>query len=376
MGHSGSFETRKLPKEATILNKSLNNAGKTAGVVIFGVAGIVITMWVGLIISDLLAFYLTYAFVYRMLDNYSINEWICRGAGVCFGLGVGYYLHNFLYRVVKRDKKWMAIVAALLLAGFAMMYIVSWPYSGGIFDPFSGKAQAVYLRMPDGTIKRFPKGMKYDPDTGRPLQEFDPATAEEYQRQQGVQKKMSAVWKTPADANNITSKDSDDNLVLWVEKIQRSDDLTIVYLACEGKNGEAGKLKPVSTVSFFWNDQNWTSAVAETYLVDNWGRSYDPEPGAATFYESLETTGALSWTNPHIFHTIRVDEICRFALAFPGLGPDTSQLRLHLANFEPGLDLNNALDRAERIPNRTPAQPAASPSPVTVTPAAPAGAPR
>lgn len=344
---------------------SLRSVSRKAGGVVLVAAGVGLGFWLSLVLADVLTFVWVYSSVDNMMEDYGFSEYLGKLIAVAFAALVGYFTHTVLLKVIKRDKKWVPMVAGVMAVWFVVMYLVSSPYTSGLFNPFSGQARAVYLRMPDGTIKSFPKGLKFDPDTGRRLEKFTPATAEEYQKQQGAKKKTSLLWKTPADSNQVTSTVRGDNLELWVEKIQVAPDRTIIHLACEGRNGKAATLRPVSNVyNFLWKGQGYDITIRGTYLADDSGQTYDPSASSAV-YDSTETSyGWGPWENFHPTRYVRVDEIYRFTLTFPPLRQGTFQLRLHLAYLEPALDLDSALAKAEKIPPIVQVQP---PGPVEAT---------
>ncbi len=358
---------------------SVRSVGRKAGGFVLVAAGIGLGFWFCLILADVLTFVWVYSSVKNAMEGYGMSEYLGKLVAVTFATLIAYFANGVLHKVIKRDKTWVPIVAGVLAAWFVVMYFVSSPYTSGLFNPFTSQAQAVYLRMPDGTIKSFPKGLKFDPDTGKKLKEFDPATAEEYQKQQ--EKKKRSFGKSPSDPNQVVSED----LVLWTEKIQIAPDRTIVYLACQGKDGQPGWLLPNSSSgTFTWRGQIYLITTSQAaYLVDDSRQAYNLSADTA-LYDSVKTSSTIieHWygdkeiENFWPAHYVRVDETYHFDLTFPTLRQGISQLRLHLAYFSPALDLDSALAKAEKIPPIPQVQPsnpveAAAESPVAATPSPP-----
>ena len=182
-------------------------------------------------------------------------------------------------------------------------------------------------------------------------------------------KKTSFFGKTTSSQSLVVTKYEGYNLALWVEEVQVASDRTIVHLACQGRDGKAGWLTPSSYIyNFAWNGQtyNWTPELKYLpYLVDDSGQPYNVSADSGV-YDSVYTFDRRFWERESFLpaHYVRVDEIYRFYLAFPPLQQGVSQLRLHLDDFEPSLELDSAVAKAERIP---PIPPPQLPSPVVAT---------
>jgi len=357
---------------------SVRDVGKKAGGAVLAAAGIGIGFWLCLILADVLTFVWIYSSVYNVMDGYGISEYLGKLVAVAFAALVTWIGDKILRNLIKRNKKWALMAAGVMAAWFVVMYFVSSPYTSGLFNPFDGRARAVYLRMPDGTIKSFPKVLKFDPDTGRVLKEFDPATAEEYQKQQ--EKKKRSFGRSPSDPNQIVSED----LALWAEKIELAPDRTIVHLACQGKDGQAGWLLPNSSSgTFTWRGRSYFITTAQpAYLVDDSGQAYKLLTDTAV-YDSVKTSYTVTvvehWYGDKMntiedfqpAHYVRIDETYHFDLTFPTLRQGISQLRLHLVYFSPALELDAVLAKAEKIP---PIEQVQSPSPVEATAESPVAA--
>jgi hypothetical protein len=330
------------------MGSNARNAAKVAVTVVGVGAGV----WISLIVSDLLTFWWTYSTVVDAVELYGLSEYPARMIGVLFAAIVTFIANNILWNVIKRDKKWVPMLAGVMILWFAVMYQVSSPYTTSLFNPFSGEARAVYVKMPNGTIKKYPRTMKYDPDTGQKLEEFDAATAQEYQRQQGRKTRASAFrWKSNSKSDQVESKWESENLVLWAEKVELGSN-TIVSLAVQGKGGGEGWLLPNSRIEEYFNphtQQTYTWAAGEEmmpYLVDDSGRIYR-KTGDTAAYDSFQSSRTGFFSSKRTYtpaHHVRKDEIYRFALLFEKLKSDVAHLRLHVYWFKEALELGPLLE--------------------------------
>lgn len=341
-----------------------------AGKVVLTAAKIGLGVWVSLILADVLSFLYLYLSTANVLESYGLPEYGAKFVAVLFAAPVAYYLNNILWKMIKRDKRWIPALTSVMALWFGIMFLVSSPYENNAFNIFSGQA-GKYYRDQYKRIHAVPSGAKVGPN-GEEVLRFDRDAAQEYERQQGIRKR-SFFGKSASNTNEVTSTIVGDNLVLWVEKMEIAPDRTIIYLACAGKDGKPGWLRYNSAVNAVWRGQtyNWFPAQEMIpYLADDSGQTYNLRSDLA-MYDSFQTsyTTIKGWFKDSVHenfwpaHQVRVDEIYRFALIFGTVRQETSRLRLHLHWFKPALDLDDALIRAEKIPAIPPPQPPPPPPP-------------
>ena len=304
---------------------SLRSVSRKAGGVVLVAAGIGLGFWLSLVLADILTFVWVYSSVNNVMEGYGVSEYLGKLIAVAFAALVGYFTHTVLLKVIKRDRKWVPMVAGVLAVWFVVMYLVSSPYTSGLFNPFDGRARAVYLRMPDDTIKSFPKRLKFDPDTGKKLKEFDPATAEEYQKQQAGKKTSSF---SPSLLDRLFGRDlpRDAELQMEIEKIETLPDRTILHFAVRrADNSRLGR---------FYRPQG-------CYLSDETGQTYDLIQDNAAYPSSdlVDSESHKPWTEDSSSgkvaetRVVRQDETYRFTDEYPPLKPDIRRLRLHDSRF-------------------------------------------
>lgn len=309
--------------------------------VILTLVGAGIGVWVSLIIADILTFWWVYSSITNVMSDYGISEYIGKIIAVVFAAMVCMVINKILASMAKRNKKWVPMLAGLMAAWFVVMYFVSSPYTSSLFNPFSGKAQAVYLKMPDGKIKAFPKGLKFDPDTGKPLKDFDPATAEEFQKQVGAKKTSSSYF---GDSSSIKLTSFMDDIEIRVDKVQVAPDRTVLHFSA-GPNSSLDA-SVVMPRSIYLTDDNGRVI---NYVSDDVG--YENQTIALIYDRKIRP--------------VKVGEIFHYTMTFGALREGTSQLVLHYnqeGTTGSDADLTGLFSRAENIP-AIPAPPPPSPPP-------------
>ncbi len=159
-----------------------NSVRKVGGIVLV-VAGVGIGIWVSLILADVLTFLWIYSSSHKILEGYGTSEYFAKIVSVVFATFIMLIVHGTFWSMIKRDhKRWVPMVASGMLVWFVIMYVVSSPYAGSSFNPFSGEPQVMYYRDSNNLIVKMPKGAKTGPE-GQSLQLIDQKTAEEYRKQ-------------------------------------------------------------------------------------------------------------------------------------------------------------------------------------------------
>jgi hypothetical protein len=148
------------------------------------VTGVVLA-YATFLILDLLVAWSIYGYFFRGLSRYGIPEYIGGILAVWLAAAVVWFWPTVVFSVVTRRKSWIWKVALGVSVWFGVLYVVSYPYSGGLFNPFTGAPRFRYSMTTDGVIRKFPMGFTTDPDFGLPLRDFDPIAAAQYHRQQG-----------------------------------------------------------------------------------------------------------------------------------------------------------------------------------------------
>ncbi len=319
-------------------------AKKAAGAALT-LAGIGLGFWICLILADVLVFAWIYSSVENVMEGWRVDYNLGRIVAVIFAALFSFIAGKILLNIIKRNKNWIPMLAGCMIIWFATMYVVSSPYTSGLFNPFDGLSRANYDRLPNGRIQTFPKNVLYDPDTGQELKELDSVTAVEYQKQQGS-KKPGHFWdrwfSKPVEVESLRDED---NLVLWAEKIQVSQDKMIVSLACKSKDE---------------SEQGWllSEDFTGTYIVDNTGHIYNWTADSGV-YDSLVILESHLFSKNDLIaaHQVRVGEIYHFTLTFPPLQEGASEPQLYLQWFKKPLSLDEAWANAENIPAPPPPAP-------------------
>ena len=142
---------------------------------------------------------MAYSSGHTALVAYVNQEYLNKFLAVVFAAGATVALDTFFRRLLRRDSRWAFMLGGVMAVWFLLMFTVSFPYGGGIFDPTTGEARAKYLRMSDGTIKRFPVGVNFDPETGQALLTFDKKTAAEFNKQKETRGVVAAAKKSAGE---------------------------------------------------------------------------------------------------------------------------------------------------------------------------------
>ncbi len=307
--------------------KNLKDFSRKIGGIALIAGSIGVGTWIGLIIADLLIFLWLFSTFNNAMETYSVSEYPGKLIALIFAAAISVLSHSILKNIIKRDKRWIYLVSAIMAAWFAVMYVISSPYTSGLFNPFSGRSRAMYLRQTDGKIKLFPIGLKFDPGSGRELQELDPSTAEEYHKQNGTQADSPRLWFWQRTSRpEASSTEVGDDLTVWVEYVELQPKQTVIHFACKAKSGKSGYLR--------------TKAARGTYLIADNGDSFDSVHSSID-YDSTVTDGWGPWGREFPVKYIREDEVYHFTIIFMPVSQGAKGMKLHLLFFEPILDLDS-----------------------------------
>lgn len=265
---------------------------------------------------------------------YGTNEYFARIVALGFTIFVTFMSDRLLRNIImRRNQKWVPALAGMMAVWFVIMWVASSSYSGSIFNPFTGEAQARYVKI-DGVIKKFPKGMNYDPDTNRPLQDFDTATADEYKKQQEgpakpakpISKKEQGFFESLFSSTPVarpvvlTDSWSSGGLDVQIDKMIVGSQNTILVLSAHGG-------KNISDL--------YPSAVA--YLTDQNGVVYNLIQSSVEFM-----TFKGFWGN-YEARQVLAGEVYHYRMVFPPLGSDAVKIKFHIQQY----GINNTLEEVE-----------------------------
>ncbi len=350
------------------------------------IAGLVAAVWVGLIIADLLTFYLIYSKATATLILFgAMGEEGANIMGLLFAVFVTVCFHGLSVHLLLRRRRALFAMVVVAIAWFGMVGIVKAPYMADALFNGQGVAIYKYAKMPDGTIVKYPKGLTHDPKTNRPLAEFNTATADEYLAQEAKPKAKPEVkpeakkeegffdWlfgkssapqaQAPAQIrikdvwHDRTAGNSQDySIVVRVEKIQLDSNQTI--LICSTEPQEAyGYLTQRSP--------------DKTYMTDDKGRPYNLIQETVSYENYKIDPGPFSRYEFYNLHKVRPGESYSYALHFTKLSPDVQALRLYYLGVV--VDISSLLANIEKLP--PPAVVAEAPKPKPEPPAPPPATP-
>lgn len=291
-------------------SKRLSRAGGVALTAI----GIGAGFWVSLVLADVLTFVWVFFDIDNKLEGYGVNEYGSKIAAAIFAALIAWFANTILLRIIKRDKKWVPIVAVLMVAWFAVMYVVSSPYNGSPFNPFNGKAQD-YYRDQYGVIHSIGRGAEIGPH-GETVQPFDKEAAQEYERQSGKPNlNFLERW--------LGNSSDDITLHVDVEQVEIFPDKTILHFAVRRTDN--------SRLGRFYQPQGWN------YLSDETGQTYNLTNDNATYPDWVDANSHKDFDNsdkPHAeTHIVRPDEVYRFTTEYAPLKSNINHLRLHDSRF-------------------------------------------
>jgi hypothetical protein len=301
------------------------------------VAGIV-AVFVGLvIIGDVVNFWWFYSRGRDSLILYgAIQEDAARIMATLFAILMMLLFHRIFVQLLLRKKKIVAmkVVAAVVLWSLPM-YVVKTPYMAGAL--FNGQGGALYkfAKMPNGEILKYPRGLKYDPKTNRPLSDFDTATADEYLAQEAKKKAEAEKAVAKPQAQNTESgffdwlfgkepaKPTPPEWVLSmeVEQIEVLPDKTAIHFAVKRTDKDRA--------GFFYEPSG-------NYLTDEKGQTYDLARSGAAYQSAVDAeTHTVPFTSGKraFVQDVRRDETYRFIDEYPPLAEGIHHLRLHDSRF-------------------------------------------
>lgn len=296
------------------------NLKKVGGAVLV-VAGVGFGFWFSLILADVITFVWAFLSIGNVLEGRGVNEYIAKLVAVAFAGSICWFANRILYYAIKRDKRWVPIVAAIMVAWFVVMYIVSSPYSGSPINPFNGKAQQCY-RDQYGVIHLIGRGAEAGP-YGEAVKPCSAEDAQEYQRQSGGSGiSFLGKWLF-GDQPEAMALRAD------VEQVEILPDKTVVHFAVTRINNfRAGR---------FYRPNGWN------YLADESGQTYDLTKDNGEYPNWVDAQTHKDFDNSDKPHAdtkiVRPDEVYRFTAEYSPLRSGIHHLRLHDSRFgEANLD--------------------------------------
>lgn len=95
---------------------------------------------------------------------------------------------SYIFR--RRETKKLLIIGGALSVYMLILYFVSQPSEGQLFNTVTGQSMYRVSRDTNGNLEKWPLGHRYHQKTGNPLLELTPELAAEYHRQQELKKKQ------------------------------------------------------------------------------------------------------------------------------------------------------------------------------------------
>lgn len=158
--------------------EKLNKVGSIA----WTIAKIGLGIYLGLLVTSILNALGFYWFFSDNIQSFGVDYYFARPMALGLAVLYGYTIHWIFRRLILLDRRWLLGAGGLIGVWFLLTAVLHMPYKDKSFDPTNGEPQQMYLKLPNGEYKFFPKGLKYDPDTGKELKEFDSNTADELEK--------------------------------------------------------------------------------------------------------------------------------------------------------------------------------------------------
>lgn len=289
------------------------------------VVGLAAAVWVMLIAMDLLTFYMIYSKATDTLILFgAMGEEGANIMGILFAVFVTFCFHGLSRHLLLRRKRGLFAIIVVAIAWFGMVGIAKAPYMADALFNGQGVAIYKYVKMPDGKIVKYPKGLTHDPKTNRPLAEFDTATADEYLAQETKRPAKPEAKNEPGFFDWLFGEKKPDPpewaLRMEVEQIDILPNKTVLHLAVTRTD----------------NDRTgWFYQPVGNYLSDETGQTYDIQGSGAAYdrYVDSETHTADIKLKRTAVHEVRRDETYRFIDEYSPLKEGIHKLRLHDSRF-------------------------------------------
>ncbi len=303
------------------------------------IAGLVAAVWVGLIIVDLLTFYLIYAKATETLILFgAMGEAGANIMGLLFAVFVTICFHGLSRHLLLRRRRALFAMVVVAIVWFGMVGIVQAPYMADALFNGQGSALYKYAKMPDGTIVRYPRGLTHDPKTNRPLADFNTATADEYLAQEAKRQPKPEAKKEEGFFDWLFGETKPDPpewaLRMDIERIDIYPDKTVLHYGVTRTDNERA---------------GWFYQPSGNYLSDDTGQTYDLASDDAAYpsWVDAEThKGTVTSGKRALVHEVRRDETYRFTNTYPALKEGIRNLRLHDSRFAE-IDLEYQLWQAQ-----------------------------
>ena len=164
-------------------SNSARSAARKVGGVVLVAAGIGIGGYLLLILADIATLWWVFSRMSTVLSARGVDSDLANIYGVAFAVFSAFAAHGILWLLLTRKTRlWALRIGAIMLVWYGAIYAVSYPYSGGAINVWTGQAQVKYYRDSSNRIVTMPIGAKTGPE-GQPLQVIDPKTAEEHTQQ-------------------------------------------------------------------------------------------------------------------------------------------------------------------------------------------------
>ncbi len=145
-----------------------------------------------------------YGYFFKKLVGYGVPGYLSGILAVWLVAIILWFGPAVILSLLKHRKDWIWKVAIIISIWLGIMYVVSYPYSDSLFNPFTGQSQFRYSRTGNGKIEKFPSAFTVNPKTGLPLHDFDSKVAEEYSEQQEQVKQKSVITKNQSQSYSDT----------------------------------------------------------------------------------------------------------------------------------------------------------------------------
>ncbi len=227
-------------------------------------------------ILDVVMAWQIYSWFFQPLVNSGIPETLSGAIAVWFMAAVMFILPTFIYSLLRNRSKALLIAATVVSAWFVVVYFISLPKEGQLFNPMTGKTMYRYSETPGGEIKLLPLGYQYDPVTGIPLKDLTPDVV----RGSSISGKIAQILSQTKNEIPVCDpiKDLGNNVVLKSTQ----------EVKCPGASARETRSCVLNTrLSAPMSPDNWTEATGKRLC-------FTPKRPAVDF-EQVDSTGGTFW---------------------------------------------------------------------------------
>ncbi|MFA5287395.1 MAG: hypothetical protein WC394_03900 [Candidatus Omnitrophota bacterium] len=121
-----------------------------------------------------------YGYFFERFTEYGVPGHLSGILAVWFTAMILWFGPTIIISLLKHRKDWIWKSAIIISVCLGVIYVISYPYSNSLFNPFTGQPNFRYSKNSDGIIEKFPRAFTVNPQTGLPLKDFNSEIAQEY----------------------------------------------------------------------------------------------------------------------------------------------------------------------------------------------------